>query len=94
MTPTVADQKQLIQKIKQLHSRKLCMELFACIVSTNTPYTQNKNGFFFNLTALSPETFSQVSEILSKHERGPKMAPTARLGSPSPEKDKVGIQKP
>ena len=83
------EQQQLANKIKAARSRKLYMELFTYIVKSHTPYTRNKNEIFFNLTALSPQTFSQVSEILSKHERGPKMAPIARLGSPSPKKDKV-----
>ena len=57
------EQKQVLQKIKHMRSRKLYIELFTCIIQTHTPYTQNKNDIFFNLTALSPEAFSQVKKV-------------------------------
>ena len=62
MTNNMTEQKQVLQKIKNMRSRKLYMELFTCIIQTHTPYTQNKHGILFNLTALSPEAFSQVKK--------------------------------
>ena len=79
MTPTIAEQKQLMQKIKQLRCRKCYIEIFRCIVSTKTPYTQNKNGIFFNLTKLSPDTFTQVRKIVSQYQ--PPSGPAVCLGS-------------
>ena len=63
MTPTIAEQKQLIQKIKQLRCRKCYIEIFRCIVSTKTPYTQNKNGIFSTSQNWAP-TPSPKSEKL------------------------------
>ena len=79
MTPTIAEQKQLMQKIKQLRCRKCYIEIFRCIISTKTPYTQNKNGIFFNLTKLTPDTFTQVKKIVSQFE--PQTCPAPPLGS-------------
>ena len=63
MIPTVSEQKKIIQAIKRLHMKKLYIELFTYVVHEKIAYTQNKNGIFINVSALSPKSFSDVKKL-------------------------------
>ena len=68
MQNQLLQQKIFIKRLKALRSKACYLDVFRSIVRSKTPYTQNKNGIFFNISALSPELFAELSATLEKHE--------------------------
>jgi hypothetical protein len=54
--------KQLLEEIKLLN--KIEQEgIFRILKSTNSPYSENSNGIFFDVVKISVETFEQMRQF-------------------------------
>jgi hypothetical protein len=61
---TCLDKKRLVEKINILGATEH-MEILRIINQNNVPMTENKNGFFFNLSTIDDDTYTIISDFVN-----------------------------
>lgn len=62
---TYQDKKKLVYRIEQIKSKKNYIKLFKIINSDNIKFTDNNNGIFINMNALTNISLNKINNFLN-----------------------------